>query len=398
MPDTPKTATPSESYLQTKKQSIKASFKKWGRRTKTTLKFFALCGVSSFALCQWVPDDATTQSLDAYMAEHDQAGISKHFNTASIRVYSRANPLYVFRAAGDASLISADMKNNEHPGMAAKTLSYAVNYPSMLLGAASHYIFSNPVDAYSMADKKPFDQRRCFIRPPASDAFTEMANAFTSLEAETYTFESHPNKLKRLFLKYIMLHEARHCDQRQDSAIGLNAIESDSDLYAFRVLEATEKDQIAVAELKEFVKKQRIFHGVINGDTDHLSTAAMDRGSQTPLQAILNTSNATLLRDIIITAIDINEDKFDDKMRRNQQYYETARQLLDSKILQTVPDVEKTARDFVASVEFFDKITHGTVLGRKMKTPTLNLSAFKKDFIPVPDKIPPAKKVLKASA
>lgn len=332
------------------------------RATRTFIRrSFKIClysGIASFGL-QMLPDQLMTKSLNEHMAEQGMGeDLQKYFNAKNIRVYSRSNPLYILDGAGDAARIeneeaarSARKTNGEK--IVDDTILTPLRYPSILWKHFTTAIFPHPLDAYALSSGVPLESRECYIRPPGKINIADYINTFTGLDAENYTFKNDPATLERLLYKYVMLHEARHCDQNKDIDTGsLN--ETDSDLFAINILMKTEKDTAAVTELREILMYVRLYHGIA-GDNAHMSSFGIEREGQTPMQSLQDVGGTIALSDLLSTAVRMNRDSFNKDTQWNEKYYHISRHMLDKGMFKNQPDLEKTAKAFVDSIDYFEK-------------------------------------------
>lgn len=374
------------------------------RATRTFLRrSFKIClysGIASLGL-QMAPDNLMTSSLNDHMAAQGMGeDLQQYFNAKNIRVYSRSNPLYILDGAGD----TVGIENEEAARVGRKTkgekivddiVSTPFRYPSALLTHFTTASLPHPLDAYSISSGVPLESRDCYIRPPAKINVVDYINTFTGMDAESYAFKTDINTLERLLYKYVMLHEARHCDQNKDmDTASLN--ETDSDLFAINTLMKTEKDIDAVNELREILMHVRIYHGVA-GDNAHMSYFGIDRQGQTPLQSITDVGGTIALSDLLSTAVRMNRDSFDKDTQWNEKYYHITRHLLDRDMLKNQPDLEKAAKAFIGSIDYFESsAVDKKIINTPHKDIKIDMGYLNKAYYPAVGKTAPKAAGLKA--
>lgn len=377
-----------------KKKAALAGGGFWKKVRRNKWKSFYLASAAMSTILQILPAGVATTSLDDHLREKGMEGdMQKFMSTKDIRVHSRTNPLYVWREAGDLTHAMYISSRNEAKDFGDHLQNIAwtpVAYGVSLFSSSVSYLMTPlmNLDAHSLSPDQPLDVRSCQIRPPSVMDADTFVNEFTRLDVGAYKFKSSPESLKRVFYRYVMAHEGRHCDQNKKLG-GSSLNESDADLYAFRLLDATEKDRAAVTEAKEIIQNVRIMNALVGGDSTHFSSYTLWRMDQTPLEAQHDYSNADTLSRILENADDMNSKAFSGEAGKYERFYHLSKKLLSAGALDTAPALKDTAEKYISSVDYFNRLAGGRdVLKEDASKLELNVSFLTQQYVPAPDKVP----------
>lgn len=353
---------------------------------------FALSATTSLVTINH-PDLVSTP-FNQYMADHGYAGdLQSHYYAPDIRVYERSNILYPFHMAGNETRIvwHENLKKSAAPqNIAALALETPVLYAKGLTSGFAQMLFPNMLDAYSMANDDAPNTRSCFIRPPADFSVAEFFKNFSNVNTASFHFKNSQDALKKTLFEYVMLHEARHCDQPK--TVFTTANEADADLYAFRVLEARGTNPALLQETVEIIAHLRTINAVMHGDTDHVSTFTLARGAESILTAHQDAASFGLLRDVLDETLKNNTHAFQGRMSEGLRAYYAAAALDRSNLLKSDPQLARANGAFLSAINYFDAMSGGKLVNAQFDINRIDLSYLAGRYVPVKDKlaVPPA--------
>ncbi len=379
---------PSEIYNDTRVQ--KAVFK---ARRRSFIKRLLVSSVAAAAIStgtQYYPDTVSTP-LDQYMADKGHTpDFSIHFHAANIRVYDRWNPLYPFHLAGQGAkltwqAIDADPEGGPIGKGISKGLSTAIIYPSMLFQGFSTLLMPNALDAYAIPNDAPHDKREVFIRPPGEIKIADFISDFGRVNSDKLYFNNSPKDLERVLYQYIMLHEARHGDQRTDVATSLN--EADADRYAFSVLAARGHKKELLDEALAIITHSRTMASVLGGGTSHTTSVALLRPYQTPYAAYKDEAALQRLHKVLSDADVMNKDVFPKDMSRGNRFIYLAGAMNKQGVADKDPDMKLALSMFVNAAVYFNMVTGGSMIDTSFDLQKINISYLQQQYKPVEDKL-----------
>jgi len=359
------------------------------RRRRKRLKRILAVLLASSALStglQFHPE-LVSKPYDQYMAEQGYAtNLKDHFHAAQINVYDRHSLLYPFHLAGNETrIIWHEAEKKPHHSTLQLAVASPVIYTAGLIKGFEDMIMPQALDAYSMSNGDDPATRTCFIRPPSDFSLAGFFADFSRVNSKDFHFQHSKEDLKRTLFEYVMLHEARHCDQ--DKSAYTTANEADADLYAFRVLQARGTDPGLLQETMSIITHLRAFNAVMSGDTQHVSTFTLERGSETIFTAHEDAAAFRELRDIIQEAGAHNPKAFPAGMSQGKQAFYLTAKLYKSGLLDANPQVKKAARAFIQSIAYFDTASGGRLIDRNYDLRRIDLSYLTSEYKPVPDKL-----------
>lgn len=380
---------PPEVYNDTRVQ--KAVYK---ARRRSFIKRLLVSSVAAAAIStgtQYYPDTVSTP-LDTYMAEKGHASnFSTHFHAAHIRVYDRWNPLYPFHVAGQGAKltwqeIDADKEINGPVSKAlSKAVSTAIIYPSMLFQGFSTLLMPNALDAYAIPNDAPHAKREVFIRPPGQIKIADFISDFGHVNSDKLYFQNKPKDLERVLYEYVMLHEARHGDQRTDVATSLN--EADADRYAFRVLEARGNKKELLDEARAIILHSRTMASVLGGGTSHTTSVALLRPQQTPYASYKDEAALQRLHKVLSDADVMNKDVFPEDMSRGNRFIYLAGAMNKQHIADKDPEMKLALSMFVSAAVYFNMVTGGGMIDTDFDLKKIKINYLQQQYKPVEDKL-----------
>jgi hypothetical protein len=357
-------------------------------RRKKWVKGIAAVLLASTALStglQFHPE-LVSKPYDRFMAEQGYpSDLKSHFHAAQINVYDRDNPLYPFHMAGnEARLIwhEAAKKPGLHAGLALET---PLIYADALFKGFGDMIAPQALDAYSVSNNDPPDTRVCFMRPPADFSIAEFFRDFSNVDSKDFKFRHSEDELKKVLFEYVMLHEARHCDQNK--MVYVNANESDADIYALRVLQARGTDPGLLKEAATIIAQLRSINAVMGGDSQHASTFALIRGGESIFSAHQDAASYDQLRGILQEAANFNRKAFPADMPGGTRVFYLTAALYDSGLLDTDAPLKRAAASFINATIYFDKISGGKMIDPGYDLNRIDLRYLVAAYRPVPDKL-----------
>lgn len=367
---------------QLRKALVKHHRKKVFRRVQ--LAFLASASLSTGL--QFTPN-LVSKPLDTFMAEKGYpADFSKNFHNKEIRVYQRGNVLYPFHMAGrETGMLWHETLKEKHAGLIGLTISTPFVYSSALLKGFTDMVFNETFDAYSMSNDDNPALRTNFIRPPGDFSLQSYLADFSNIEGKGFKFEHKPEDLKRVIFEQIMLHEARHGDQKK--TVYTTANESDADLYAFRVLAARGTDPGLLREAATIVANARAINATLYGDQGHVSTFALVRGEESVFEAREEAADFRRLHEFLAEADRMNDKAFPKDMEASARYFYLTAALEKVGVLDEDPGLKQAASAYVNAVAYFNHVSGGKMLDAKFTT-KVDLGYLVNEYKPVPDKLP----------
>ena len=369
----------------------KAVFK---ARRRSFIKRLLVSGVAAAAIStgtQYYPDTVSTP-LDQYMANKGHTpDFSIHFHAANIRVYDRWNPLYPFHVAGQGAKLTwqsidadPEISGPISKGIS-KGLSTAIVYPTMLFQGFSTLLMPNALDAYAIPNDAPHNKREVFIRPPGQIKIADFISDFGHVNSDKLYFQNEPKDLERVLYQYVMLHEARHGDQRTDVATSLN--EADADRYAFSVLAARGHKKELLSEALSIITHSRTMASVLGGGTSHTTSVALLRPYQTPYGAYKDEAALQRLHKVLSDAEVMNKDVFPEDMGRGSRFIYLAGAMNKQGVANQDPDMKLALNMFVGAVAYFNGVTGGAIVNTEFDLKKINIRYLQEQYKPVEDKL-----------
>ncbi|MBI1215384.1 MAG: hypothetical protein GC185_06155 [Alphaproteobacteria bacterium] len=328
-----------------------------------------------------------SKPFNEYMAEQGYPGdLSQNFHAREIRVYERNNILYPFHLAGnETSIIWHEAEKDPHQNKTRLAIATPFIYTEGLIKGFGDMIFPNALDAYSMSNDDDPSLRQCFIRPPADFSLNRFFADFSRVDSKDFKFQHSDAALKKTLFEYVMLHEARHCDQ--EKTVYVNANESDADIYAFRVLQDRGTDPGLLQETKTIITHLRAMNAVLKGDDSHASTFAMMRGGESVFTAHEDAASFTELRALIGEAGKYNDNAFPSHMSDGQRSVYLAAALYNSHMLDNDPQVKQAAVAFINAIDYFNNASGGRIVNPTFDMNAIDLTPLFASYKPVPDKL-----------
>lgn len=363
-------------------------------RRRSFIKRVLVSGVAAAAIStgtQYYPDTVSTP-LNQYMADKGHTpDFSIHFHAANIRVYDRWNPLYPFHVAGQGAkltwqAIDADPEagGSISKGIS-KGLSTAIVYPTMLFQGFSTLLMPNALDAYAIPNDAPHSKREVFIRPPGEIKIADFLSDFSRVSSDKLYFQNEPKDLERVLYQYIMLHEARHGDQRTDVATSLN--EADADRYAFSVLAARGHKKELLDEALSIITHSRTMASVLGGGTSHTTSVALLRPYQTPYAAYKDEAALQRLHKVLTDAEVMNKDAFPEDMGRGNRFIYLAGAMNKQGVANNDPEMKLALNMFVSAAVYFNMVTGGAMINTEFDLKKINIGYLQQQYKPVEDKL-----------
>lgn len=366
----------------------KAIFKARRKRRWKFIRRFLLGSTILSIGIQFIPGSVST-TFDRHMTEKGHpANLQEHFHTSNIRVYDRINILYPFHFSGMTTHLTwSEELNKKNPDITLWDVALEpVNIGIKVISGYTQMLPGNKLDAWSISGSGPVEGRYCYIRPPGDFSLERYLQDFSGIKAEQLNFKNDHKELSRILYAYVMLHEARHCDQdKRVHASPLN--ESDADLYAFKILQTQGERPELLAEAHDIMLHLRTLNSVIGGDSLHTTTFTLERKSQTAMDAHNDAATFWRLRQILIDARSLNEEAFPDGAKTGGQFYYLTSGMMKAGLFDGDKQLTKAAKTFMSGVEYFDKATHGAAIDREFNPSKLDFSFFDKKYEPVKDKL-----------
>lgn len=367
----------------------KAVFKARRRRFFKRLLVSSVAAAAISTGTHYFPDSVSTP-FNQHMAEQGHAAnFGDHFHAANIRVYDRWNPLYPFHLAGLGAKMSWRMVDEENEGGAfyrgaSKAVGTAVIYPAMLFKGFTTLAMPHPLDAFAVPNTAPHAERDIFIRPPGKVNLEDFIKDFGRVNSDTLKFKNDTKEIERVLYEYIMLHEARHGDQRSDVATSLN--EADADKYAFRVLEARGNKQELLTEVRDIITHSRTMASVLGGGTSHTTSLALLRPHQSPYESYKDEAALKRLHDVLNDADAMNSGVFGDNIGRGNRLIYLAAAINKSGVADRDPDMKQALGMFLRASLYFDSVTGGGMI-TNFDIDKINVDYLRKEYKPVEDKL-----------
>lgn len=364
--------------------------KKWKRRVAVVLS-----SVSLSMLLPYAPD-LYSDDYNDYMGQQGHAkNLKDHFHAANIRVYHRGSLLAPFHQAGAMTKLNREMMKDETETSAVGLgiMSSFFYAKTLVEGLFTTVLPFSSLNAYSytLELKKPVQESSCYIHPPGDFTLQDFLSDFSGLEMETVRTKNKPEDLQKTFNAYVMLHEARHCDQNKNlQASPVN--ESDADLYSFKVLKAQGTSPALLQESQSLIRYIRIINAVAKGDISHASGITLNRGEQTLHDAHNDAAIFQSLHNLLVDAHNINKDAFEKKTKMGVRLYYLTEALLQQGLLKSEPELQKAAESYMTAIWYFDQISGNKLLDKKFDGSKIDLSLFGKEYKPVADKLAPPEK------
>jgi hypothetical protein len=240
-----------------------------------------------------------------------------------------------------------------------------------------------PVRAYALPGHQKVSERSCHILPPSSFTVESFISDFTGINLYTPRLKSDPEELRQKLFEYVMLHEARHCDQPLYLMTATD--EADADLYALRVLEARGTDPVLLKEIKDIVLHSRALRSIKG--TSHSSADALAQGHVISADMHETTSAFDRLGGILDEAQNLNKSRFPAGTPDIQKKVSLIVALQRSGIFShDKPMMNAMARTLEAFV-YFNKLSPDSVPLTNVNIDKLNVNYLRTIYKPVPDKL-----------
>lgn len=366
----------------------KAVFKNHRKKRWRALRNIALVSTAISTILQFNPNIVST-SYDDYMADRGYTAThQENFHAAEVRVYDRGNFLLPFYTAGSGVVETWRAAEQQDIGVAARVIFTPFSYMAGFGRGIGDVFSSGALDAYSISNDAPLNERSVFIRPPA-DGFTvqEFLRDFAGLNLSNIQFEHDHKDIERVLFEYVMLHEARHGDQSKSVSTALN--EADADRYAFDVLETRGIEPSLLQEVRDIVTHGRTMASVLGGGTSHATSLALMRQYPTAFDAYEDGASFKRLHNILRDAAHINEDSFETEMPVGNRMIYIAGALNAQDTLRHDTELRSANNHFISSANFFQKASGYTLFNPFIDFNRIDVDYLKQPYSGAPDKITP---------
>jgi len=370
------TKPPVPAEIVNDKRVQKAVFKNHRRKRWKQIRNIAIASTALSALVNMQPD-LVSKPYDQFMAEKGYTVSSQElFEAENIRVYNRGNLLYPFHAAGNETVIDWQELERAGYGPISRTIMAPFSYISGFTGAVGNMIAPSVVDAYSISNSGPVEDRTVFIRPPRDFTVDEFLGEFAGIKVANadYRFRHDNADIERVLFQYVMLHEGRHGDQHKTANGTLN--EADADQYAFNVLARNGTDPALLNEVRTIVTFGRILASVNGGGTTHATGFALMRPLVTTYDAHTDAATFRTLHNMLDDVARTNEEAFEDDVPMANRYVYAAAALKRDNVFNDNPLLANANAYYMMAVNYFQAAS-----GTALYNPEFPLQNIKTDYL-----------------
>ncbi len=357
------------------------------KRWKYILGF--LMGSTTLSIALQLTPNLVSTPFSEHMAEKGYpTQLKDHFHSARIRVYDRSNILYPFHYAGMTTRIEwGEAIRDPDANIGLLDIAFEpVRIGAKVIDGYFQMLPGNKLDAWSISGSQDTKDRFCYIRPAGNFSLERYLSDFSGVRSKEFHFRNDHEALSKILYAYVMLHEARHCDQdKRVHASPLN--ESDSDLYAFKIMQAHGVDPDLLGEAHEIMTSLRTINSVIGGDTLHTTTFTLQRKTQTAMNAHNDAATFWRLRQILLDAYALNSAAFPEEMKAGGKFFALTHAMSQAGLFKDDKQLTLAAETFMSGLRYLDQVSGGGIIFKDFNTTKLDFNYFTQDYKPVPDKL-----------
>ena len=326
---------------------------------------FALSICTPFVLSaamQLGPEISSEPAADYLRDNNYPASLTERFNTESIRVYGRLNPLSALHMMGRPYAIMAESMSGDWGDNAMEVARLPFRLFSTTLHAIVHYIPPyDSIDAYAVTLSDP-----CFIRPPSAKvdlatALADLGHSEAIRDVENLVLETDQAQLEDAFRTITMAHEMQHCEQGWTLYDTLLR-ESDADLMAMQVF----WDSGYSPEVKQEAYKLYVAARLLGGRDDyesHDTGVNVMNGDSLALSSFKRVRAQRMLTELADLGVQYNY--FPEDMDDDEKDFHMIMGLMASPILDSFePEMREYAAAYVRAYLYLNKVTGGAMLGK----------------------------------
>lgn len=386
-PEEIKAAQRREKIRKIEKNAIRNHPLLWTARTfsKLALAFYAVAGTTSAVVLN--APRLMGPTFDEYMKEKGYSGTlaKDYYDNPNIRVYTN-NKLIPFQHAGFAvkSYVADLDETSETKIDYARGLIYVpIIYAGEFISSFAQTAGKPTPYAINTDLMTGLEGQGSFIYPPQENfnlrSFITMIVPDAADKELLENANTPSEKLDKLFIQFVMLHEARHCDQ----VIGM---ETDADQYALKVLAREGAAPEALEELRIMVRSLRSMAAILSTDDDHSTTSLSAENPRSRIQSIEDPASFAQARQLLKHTVMNNADVLNGLSISSAYYYSSLRLIQNPDIQRNGP-VYRALTSYMLSCSYLNDWCGKGFIERNDFT----LSDININFLYAPENLRPSK-------